>query len=87
MGSTQQNIGWEELVSEAKASMRHGSYADAESKYNAALAAAEHQFGKDTSHFAVILSELGECFEAQGKESQAEDCFQRVRDILKLVSQ
>jgi len=87
MSSTQQNVQWEDLLSEAKAALRQGNYADAERRYKAALESAEKQFGKDTSHFAIILSELGECFEAQGKESQAEECFQQVRDILKVVSQ
>lgn len=86
MNSTQQNIRWEDVLTDAKASMRQGRYGDAEGKYTSALESAERQYGKDTSHYAVILSELGECFEAQGKESQAEDCFQRVRDILRLVS-
>jgi len=83
MTSTEHKLGWQALLDKAQAAFRSANFAAAEKLFSEALAVAQDCHGMDCSHRAVILSELAECYEAQGKESQAEDCFKQVREILR----
>jgi tetratricopeptide (TPR) repeat protein len=73
---------WSERLKEAQAQFRRGDFGKAEKLYERALASAQEVFGERSSHTAIILSELAECFDAQGKEIQAEECYGKVRGIL-----
>lgn len=73
---------WNEFLVAGKNQFRKGEFEASEQSYENALRLARNAVGNDSSHIAVILSELAECFEAQGKDAQAEECYNRVREIL-----
>lgn len=83
MNNTEQKPAWHSLLDQAQATFRRGEFEAAEALLEQALSAAKRDHGEHSSHMAVLLSELAECYEAQGKESQAEECFRQVRTILK----
>ncbi|HEY9772712.1 MAG TPA: tetratricopeptide repeat protein [Planktothrix sp.] len=81
----QENGAWLKLRKDGQLAARAGNFSEAESIFNRALESAKKEFGEHSSHFAVLLADLAECYEAQGKEFEAEECFQRVSTILQNV--
>jgi tetratricopeptide (TPR) repeat protein len=73
---------WSALLKQAQSEFSRGDFGRAEKLYESAIESANHAFGDRSSHKAIILSELAECFDAQGKENQAEECYRELRDIL-----
>ena len=66
----------------AQFALRSRDFVTAEKELSQALKTARQSFGESSSHTAVILSELAECYEAQGKETEADECYRQVRNIL-----
>jgi tetratricopeptide (TPR) repeat protein len=78
------NEEWKAHLLTAQKSLRLGDFGAAVCSYERALASVQQHFGEGSSQSAVILSELGECYEAQGQEALADECYQKVREILKV---
>ena len=67
---------WESHMAAGEAAYRQGDYAEAESRFDAALKEAE-AFGPEDPRLAMSLNNLAELYRAQGRYGEAEPLYRR----------
>jgi tetratricopeptide (TPR) repeat protein len=77
-----QSKDWERLAEEGQVALTRKDFVAAETRFLEAVQSASDTFGAESSDLALAVTELAECYEAQGKEALAEDCYKRVSMIL-----
>lgn len=80
LAACSQTATWEEAMAAGQRAYAEERYADAERMFSAAVVKAEH-FGKDDPRLALALSQLGQTYWAQGKDTEAELQYLRALGI------
>lgn len=74
------------LIVQAQRLRADGEYADAETIARKALERAEKRMGNLSLDTGLVLMELVELYDKQGREEESEPLWKRIREILLLAS-